>query len=294
MSEGLFALAFGAGILAAVNPCGFALLPAYVSLLVIGEGDPRRPVPRAVLLTAAMALGFSAVFAVFGLLIWPVAAGAQRYLPWFTVALGLMLIGVGGWLLRGREIALPRRRGGSRRQVTGSFWSMAGFGATYATASLTCTIAPFLAVVISSFRSSSALLGIGLFLTYAAGMATVVGALAVAVALAEQRVVTRMRRASRWVPRVSGLLLLLTGAYVAYYGWWEMQVLGGAEATDPVIDTAAAIQRTLANAVGSVGIGGWLVVLFALVAVVAASLVIGRTGRTTESARQGSEDRGNG
>ena len=37
MSEGLLAVALGAGMLAAVNPCGFALLPAYVSLLLAGS-----------------------------------------------------------------------------------------------------------------------------------------------------------------------------------------------------------------------------------------------------------------
>ena len=37
MLDGLLALALGAGMVAAINPCGFALLPAYLSLLVIGD-----------------------------------------------------------------------------------------------------------------------------------------------------------------------------------------------------------------------------------------------------------------
>ena len=41
MSESL-ALALAAGMLAAVNPCGFALLPAYLSVLVIGDDSPAR------------------------------------------------------------------------------------------------------------------------------------------------------------------------------------------------------------------------------------------------------------
>ena len=35
MTEGLLALALGAGMVAAINPCGFALLPAYLSLFVL-------------------------------------------------------------------------------------------------------------------------------------------------------------------------------------------------------------------------------------------------------------------
>ena len=39
-------LALTAGMLGAVNPCGFALLPAYLSLLVAGGvGHPRRGRP---------------------------------------------------------------------------------------------------------------------------------------------------------------------------------------------------------------------------------------------------------
>ena len=36
MLTGSAALALGAGMLAALNPCGFALLPAYLTLLVTG------------------------------------------------------------------------------------------------------------------------------------------------------------------------------------------------------------------------------------------------------------------
>ena len=48
------ALAVAAGMLAAVNPCGFALLPAYLSVLVLGDDSPGpgRAVARALWLTA--------------------------------------------------------------------------------------------------------------------------------------------------------------------------------------------------------------------------------------------------
>jgi cytochrome c-type biogenesis protein len=77
-------------MVAAINPCGFALLPAYLSLLVIGDsaGSRRSAVGRALAFTGAMTLGFVAVFGIFGLVIAPVAAGVQRYLPWVTVVLG--------------------------------------------------------------------------------------------------------------------------------------------------------------------------------------------------------------
>ena len=38
MDQDLVGLAFGAGLVAALNPCGFAMLPAYLTLVVRGEG----------------------------------------------------------------------------------------------------------------------------------------------------------------------------------------------------------------------------------------------------------------
>ncbi len=275
MTEGTLALALGAGMLAAVNPCGFALLPAYLTLLIVGgeQTTGARAVGRALGLTAAMTLGFAAVFAVFGLAIAPVASGVQQHLPWVTLILGLLLVALGVWLLAGHEIKMPtltRGRLGRRakpKPLTRSFGSMAGFGAGYAVASLTCTIGPFLAVVVAGFRSDSVAVGVLLFLTYAAGMGLVVGTVAVAVALAKDSVVGRLRRTGRWVPRASGALLVVSGAYVAYYAWWETRVLAGANPDDPVIGAAARVQRAMVDLVQAPGPWGWLLIGLVLVTV---------------------------
>lgn len=249
-------------MLAALNPCGFALLPAYLTLLVNGDQPSRGvAVTRALTMTAAMTAGFTAVFAVFGLVVAPVASSAQRYLPWFSLAVGLALAGVGLWLLAGRSIAVPRARPRGQAPITRSWGSMFGFGVSYALASLTCTIAPFLAVVVSAFRADSLLTGSGLFLLYAAGMGLVVGTAALAVALAQQSLVRGARRLGRLVPATGGVVLVLVGGYVAYYGWWEIRVLRGAPTEDPVIDAAAAVQHWLANTATSIGPGGFALVL---------------------------------
>ncbi len=258
MLNGSVALALGAGMLAALNPCGFALLPAYLTLLVTGDQPTRLvAVARALRMTLAMTAGFTVVFAVFGLVVAPVASSAQRYLPWFSVMVGVVLLGAGLWLLSGRTLAGPRSRAGGSAPLTRSSRSMFGFGVSYAVASLTCTIAPFLAVVVSAFRAESILSGSALFLLYAAGMGLVVGTAAVAVALAQQSLVRGARRFGRAIPTVSGILLVLVGAYVAYYGWWEIRVLGGEDTHDPVISVAAAVQQWLATGVARIGPSGF-------------------------------------
>ena len=289
MLDGAAAIALGAGMLAALNPCGFALLPAYLTLLVTG-GQPNRMVAvlRALRMTSAMTAGFRVFFSAFGVLFAPVASSAQRYLPWVTVVVGILLLVAGLWLLAGRALPGPKPRLGGQGPITGSVRSMFGFGVSYAAASLTCTIAPFLAVVVSAFRADSVLAGSALFLLYGAGMGLVVGTAALSVALAQQSLVHGARRLGRLVPTAGGVLLVLVGAYVAYYGWWEIRVLRGGRTADPVIEAAAAVQQTLANAVASLGAGGLLVVVAALVLLVVGSGVVRRhlprgrsTGRST-------------
>jgi cytochrome c biogenesis protein CcdA len=265
-----YGLALAAGVLAAVNPCGFALLPAYVSLLVVGERGAERPGPgtalgRAVALTAAMTAGFVVVFGGFGLLAAPAADWLAVRLPWLTIIIGIVLAALGLWLAAGRDLPSPVPKLSRAPQLRRRTGSMVLFGISFAVASLGCTIGPFLGVVVAAF-TTDAMQGLGLFLAYATGMAAAVGTVAVAVALAQQTVITWMRAAAPVLSRAAGAVMALAGAYVAWYGWYEIRILADPTSTDPIIDTAAIVQARLATAIGSVGPLGIVVALATLAA----------------------------
>lgn len=270
MDQNLVALALAAGMVAALNPCGFAMLPAYLALVVNGEEVGRgRAVGRALAATAAMALGFLTVFGLFGLLTVSVASTVQQYAPYLTVAVGILLVALGIWLLSGRELTGLgwNARLGSRWTPTAQLGSMFGYGVGYAIASLSCTIGPFLAVTGSSVRSGSVLDGLLVYVAYAAGIALVVGVLAVAVALANSALVDRMRRVLPYVNRISGVVLVAVGLYVGYYGVYEIRLFSaGGSAQDPVIDAAGRIQRALAGWVYQHGAWPWVVAVGLLAA----------------------------
>ena len=122
------------------------------------------------------------------------------------------------------------------------------FGISYAIASLSCTIGPFLAVTTSTVRSESWISGLAVFVAYGLGMGVIIAILTVAVALAKSGVVQRFRNALPIMNKVAGGLLLLAGAYVAYYGWYEIRVLNG-QTKDPIIDQAIEVQQWLQNKV---------------------------------------------
>jgi cytochrome c-type biogenesis protein len=276
MSSGGLTLALTAGMLAALNPCGFALLPAYLALLV-NDGAPQgwRSVRRVVTATGAMTAGFVAVFGIFGLVIAPVAAWVEQYLPWVTAGLGLMLAACGVWLVLGRNVPglglVPRLE-----SVRWSVRSMVGFGVSYALASLSCTIGPFLALVVFSFRDRHLIEGVALFVAYGAGMGLVVGTAALGVALAKTSVVGLLRRAGRVVPVATGVILIVVGAYVLYYGYWELRVLSGAASDGPVIRFATALQHRAVMITQSVGALGFLLAATALIVALGVAVVRSR------------------
>lgn len=276
MDAATVGLAFAAGALAALNPCGFAMLPGYLSLVARGAGaspvvpssvgaagrggptgspsliaarsrlaEPLARLVRALSASAWMTLGFVAVFAAFGLVVAPVAASAQQALPYVTAVSGLALAAVGAVMLAGRRVALPFAT--PRRGAGLGPWTTLGYGAIYAAASLTCSVGPFLAVVVTALRGGSPAEGVALFVVYATGMGAVVAFAAVAVALAAGGLLGALRGSGAWLPRASGLLLTAVGLYVAYYGVWEVRVLGGAEPADPVIDAALGVQGAVSD-----------------------------------------------
>lgn len=263
-------LALAAGTLAAVNPCGFALLPAYLSLLVV-QGAGGSPLWRALRLSAAMTAGFVGVFGAFGLAVVPLTLSVERYLPWVTVVIGVALVGLGGWLLSGRELLVAGPRVG--RGPTGSLLSMLLYGAAYAIASLSCTAPVFLAVVSSTFRSGGVLSGLAVFVAYALGMGLVVTTLAVAVALAGDGVLARVRRVLPYVGRISGGLLVIAGFYVAWYGAYELRVLTDATTSDPVVDRALAVEGAVSRWLSD--LGAWPVVVTLALLVVLGLAVAG-------------------
>jgi cytochrome c-type biogenesis protein len=222
-----FGYAFGAGMVAAVNPCGFALLPAYLALYLGGREPERMPSSSLVLLARAtrigltMSAGFALLFGAAGLLLGFAATALFRLLPWVGLVVGVALVAVGARLTArptlyasvGERIA-DRLGGRARRGGVGGYFI---YGLAYGAASLSCTLPIFLAVVGSAFTSADYSATALQFLLYALGMGVVVIGVTLGVALFRDAVLTRTRKTMRYVQPASAALLLLAGAYIMYY-----------------------------------------------------------------------------
>lgn len=233
-------------MLAAVNPCGFAMLPAYLTFVAAGS------VLRALAATAFMALGFLVIFGTFGLVITPLGTSIQAYLPALTVVIGLAMAVVGGLMVAGREFGIrpPTARGAPTAKLP----SMFGYGLGYAVVSLSCTIGPFLAVTGATFRAGSIWTGVAAYVAYGLGMTSVVGVLAVSVAVAGSAFTTKLRRVLPFVHRIGGVILIVAGLYVAYYGIYELLLFHADRSVeDPIVDAAGKLQTQLAEWVDQIG-----------------------------------------
>ncbi len=254
MFEAPLLLAFTAGMVASVNPCGFSLLPAYIGVYVSGEQQSdrvERRIIRAFGVAMAVSIGFVAVFTTAGLILDRISGAARRQLPWVTIAIGAILVVAGiavalGWkprlAIRGPQF------GGKGTGMT----SMVGYGITYAVASLSCTIGPFLAVTGAALNQSTAG-GLATYVFYALGMGVIILAISVATAVTQTTVISKLRSASRWAPRVGGALMVVAGSYSIWYGRWELNVYGGDLSTDPVINAGEDLRTSIVNTLESIG-----------------------------------------
>ena len=219
--------AFAAGMASAVNPCGFAMLPAYLGLYLGGSEEaaenisPAQNLAKALLVGSSVTAGFVVLFGAAGAVM---SLGARSFvvgvLPWLGLVIGVALALAGSWMVGGGKLytglaaqAASRMGDPGKTNVKGYFI----FGLSYGTASLSCTLPIFLAVVGTSLAVSSLAASLGQFLLYALGMGFVILALTLGIAFFKQAMVGALRKALPYVQPVGSWLMVVAGAYIVFY-----------------------------------------------------------------------------
>jgi len=243
-------LSFLRGFVAAVNPCGFVLLPTYlmfflgsdVSAAVGDLGSRRAGVRRALVVSAALTAGFMTVFVVVGLVTYHFTSWIQRNAKYATIAIAVGLVALGISMVRGYRlpIAAPRLDRGGRSRGVGSMFV---YGIAYAIASLGCTIGLFLPSLFSA-RDDGLVAATAQVAAYGAGMGLLVTALTVSLAVARTGLLGVLRASMHRVEQVAAGFVILSGLYLAYY-FWVVDIGGG---SDPIVEAVDRIQRSVIDA----------------------------------------------
>lgn len=289
MIDAPLAVAFGAGMLATVNPCGFVMLPAYLSYFLGGAGPApaaageKIGVGRALAVGAVVSAGFMSLFAVAGMLFSWVSVNVYQIAPWITLVIALVLIAAGIAMLIGWDptFSLPRlEKGGRDRTLV----SMFVFGLSYAIASLGCTLPVFIATVSGTVSRHNLLSGLLVYIAYGVGMALVMMTLTVAIAQARVSLVRGLRGVMPYISRIAGALVLAAGVYIGWYGILELRNLHGSGVAQGgrAVDTVTGWSGSIANWVDGVG-AVRLGLILALVIAAALFLSLWRApGRATD------------
>ncbi len=212
MSLDLPGLAFAltAGVLTVFSPCGYALLPGYVSYYL----GSRLSLARAVYGGIASTLGLVTVFSVIGGLSSALGAVLSGLMQLFNLLAGLFLVLMGSaTLLKLRLPYLTLPVSPSRRRGLTGFYL---YGVVYGLSGVGCSAPIFLSVLV--FALSRGLVnGIVTFIVYAVGMGLPLILTIVLVAEANELIIGRISRATPLIQRASGVTLILVGLYLFYY-----------------------------------------------------------------------------
>ena len=183
-------LAFSAGMVATLNPCGFAMLPAYLSYFMVLSGDRDRSTASALrsalVVGGVVSAGFLLVFGIAGIVITAGFRTVIDWIPWLALGIGVAVVILGVAMLRGYEmtLGLPKAKRAGKGRGLGSVF---GFGVSYAVASLSCTLPVFLTVVATQLTQRSFAGGMVIFLAYGLGMSIVLLGMTVVMALGSNR-----------------------------------------------------------------------------------------------------------
>jgi cytochrome c biogenesis protein CcdA len=219
--EGNFAYSFILGVLAAVNPCGFVLLPTYLVFFLgtreESELATSERMRRALVVSSGISIGFLAIFFVIGVISRLFTQWIELNAKYASLAIGIVLVIGGARMLSGwtPKFAMPQIGG----VQTKTFRATVIYGVAYAVASIGCTIGFLTTAVFGSIALHGFISGVFSILLYGLGMAMLVTALTVSLAFAKTGIVTVIKNRLYIIQRLGAILVTLTGIYLVLY-WY--------------------------------------------------------------------------
>ena len=264
--EGDFAYSFILGVLAAVNPCGFILLPTYL-LYYLGtelhreNESPATTVRRGLTVGIAVSSGFVGLFIVVGIISRAFTTVIRDNAKYAALVIGIALVAMGIAMFRGWKPPVSQPNMAMQKQRT---WrNMFLFGIVYAVASIGCTIGLLISVILGSVGRHGFLSGVISIALYGLGMGLLVTSLTVALAFARFGFVSNLKKSFPIFDKVSAIAVVLTGLYLAWYWFGAITERG----SDGVISRVEKVQTDIASFLQNTGAYVLAAVFIAIIAI---------------------------
>ncbi|MFC1754786.1 cytochrome c biogenesis CcdA family protein [Thermoproteota archaeon] len=202
---------FTAGIFVLLSPCGYALIPGYISYHLGAEVTFSRALKGGVMST----IGLITVFSILGFLSLLATELIRPYLTWLIVFSAIVMIGFGALIIIGFsfkssyfQIGVPDKRG-----MMGFFV----FGIAYGLGAAGCTAPIFFSVILSAVINSGTFGGLLSFIAYAFGVGIPLMITSILVATAKQPLLSKINSITPKLHKFSGVTMILVGFYLIYF-----------------------------------------------------------------------------
>lgn len=206
------AFIFSAGFLALLSPCGFPMLPGYVSFYLGTRSYPGKPIIEGIVCS----LGLLSTFVIVGLLTSLFSSLMTAYVPFLELIAGVVTLSMGIILLV--QLRLPQLPILVRLQKAPEQRAFAGlyvYGCLYGLATMSCSAPIFLSILVYAI-SRGALKALVSFVVYALGMGLPLILITVVLAMTKDTMHRKVAESISTIQRVAGLILLIVGVYLTY------------------------------------------------------------------------------
>lgn len=217
LDAALLLFAFSAGVLAFLNPCGIALLPAFVAYY-LKKGQNR--VLDALKVGVSVSLGFFVAFSLAAAIVLAAGSFFLRYAPSLAILIGGLLVALGVFMLLGKtHLSLPLISSmghGLQQKAPSGLKSFFLYGLGYGLASLSCTLPVFLAVMGQALTLSVVSEQVTFGGVYVLGATLLIVTASVASAVAKNALEKSLHRMLPHVNRAAAAFIILAGLYTIW------------------------------------------------------------------------------
>ena len=217
---------FVSGMLATVNPCGFVMLPVYISMFLSSkEKDVKKSnfvikFLNIFQISISLGLGFLIIFGAVGLAVTGGLLFIQPILSWLSILIGFFLVGLGIYTFSGKNLyfSFPQKLSYKINISQDSkFKNFFLYGLSYGIASISCTLPLFIALISNAINSGGLTNGIKQFISYSLGMTSVILIITLFASFIKNFSLLKKTSLTKFYQYPAGLIITLVGMYLIIY-----------------------------------------------------------------------------
>ena len=217
---------FVSGMLATVNPCGFVMLPVYISMFLsskerqVNQSNFVYKLLNIFKISISLGLGFLIIFGAVGLAVTGGLLFIQPILSWLSTLIGFFLVGLGIYTFSGKSLYLSFPQKLSYKiniSQDSKFKNFFLYGLSYGIASISCTLPLFIALISNAINSGGLTNGIKQFISYSLGMTSVILVITLFASFIKNFSLLKKTSLTKFYQYPAGLIITLLGMYLIIY-----------------------------------------------------------------------------